>query len=160
MDLVLVAVVYHKAQWTISFLALYYSSVHSFPRCHLVISCRHADDTQLFISFQPDKFSENACHLHTVLNIIAGWMTSNLVCVSEQAKKQYFLYWVSSLRSVKFTMLYLLLVMVFQPLPQPLLVILVSLSILISLACFYHVCDLRRICRVPDFSTAHAIDTF
>ena len=38
----------------------------------------YADDTQLFISFQPTKFNENISCLQTALSAIVDWMTSNL----------------------------------------------------------------------------------
>jgi len=40
----------------------------------------HADDTQLFISFQATKFSDNISCLQICLGSIADWMTSNLLC--------------------------------------------------------------------------------
>ena len=42
----------------------------------------YADDTQLFISFQASKFSDNISCLQTCLGSIADWMTSNLLCFS------------------------------------------------------------------------------
>ena len=39
-----------------------------------------ADDTQLFISVQATKFSDNISCLQTCLGSIADWMTSNLLC--------------------------------------------------------------------------------
>ena len=35
----------------------------------------YADDTQLFISFQPTKFNENISCLQTALSAISDWMT-------------------------------------------------------------------------------------
>ena len=50
------------------------SLISSFSLSHLL----YADDTQLFISFQPTKFNENISCLQTALSAIVDWMTSNL----------------------------------------------------------------------------------
>jgi len=47
---------------------------------HFFIRTYYADDTQLFISFQATKFSDNISCLQTCLGSIADWMTSNLLC--------------------------------------------------------------------------------
>ena len=49
-----------------------------------------ADDTQLFISFQPTKFNENISCLQTALSAIADWMTSKLLCFNS-AKTEFLL---------------------------------------------------------------------
>ena len=52
------------------------SLIFSFSLSHHL----YADDTQLFVSFQPTKFNENIICLQTALSVIADWMTSNLLC--------------------------------------------------------------------------------
>jgi len=47
----------------------------------------YADDTQLFISFQATKFSDNISCLQTSLGSIADWMTSNLLCFNSSNTK-------------------------------------------------------------------------
>ena len=42
----------------------------------------YADDTQLFISFSPNTFSDSIDHLLHVVNQINSWMTSNLLCLN------------------------------------------------------------------------------
>src|SRR6218665_1699860 len=39
----------------------------------------YADDTQLFISFSPNSFSDSIDHLLHVVKQISSWMTSNLL---------------------------------------------------------------------------------
>jgi len=39
----------------------------------------YADDTQLFLLFQPTSFTENISRLQAALSSIATWMTSNLL---------------------------------------------------------------------------------
>jgi len=48
----------------------------------------YADDSQLFISFQPTKFNENISCLQTAISAIADWMTSNLLCFNS-AKTEF-----------------------------------------------------------------------
>jgi len=43
---------------------------------------RPADDTQLFISFSPNSFSESKDHLLNVVKQISSLMTSNLLCLN------------------------------------------------------------------------------
>ena len=42
----------------------------------------HADDTQLVISFSPNRFSESINNLLHVVKQISSWMTSNLLCLN------------------------------------------------------------------------------
>ena len=127
----------------------------------------YADDTQLFISFQPVKFHDNIRRLQHVLQSIADWMTSNLL----------------SLNPSKTEFLLIGLRQQLAKIPEPSLTL--SDSTIVSPAssarnlgfiidphlnftdqvssvtrsCFYHIRDLRRIRPFIDFETARIIGT-
>jgi len=127
----------------------------------------YADDTQLFISFQATKFSDNISSLQTCSGSIADWMTSNLLCFN----------------SSKTEFLLLGLKPQLDKIQSPALCLSNGVSVLssasarnlgfifdsnltladqissVSRSCFYHIRDLRRIRPVLDFTTAQSIGT-
>ena len=50
----------------------------------------YADDTQLFISFSAPDFSQNISHLKTTIDIVANWMSANLLSLN-QSKTEFLL---------------------------------------------------------------------
>jgi len=127
----------------------------------------YADDTQLFISFQPDLFSENISNLQTALSTIANWMTSNLLCLSSSKTEFLLLGLQSQLNKIQNPTLHLS-----SGISLPHTASARNLGFIfdsnltfsdqisaISRACFCHIHDLRRVRPILDFSTAHAICT-
>ena len=126
--------------------------------------CQH---TQLFISFQATKFSDNISCLQTCLRSIADWMTSNLLCCNSPKTKFLLLSLKPQLDKIQ----------------NPALCLSNGVSVLhsasarnlgfifdsnltladqmssVSRACFYHIRDLRRIRAVLDFTAAQSIGT-
>ena len=70
--------------------SLYTTSLSSLISSSSLSHNLYADNTQLFISFQPTKFNENISCLQTALSAIADWMTSNLLCFNS-AKTEFLL---------------------------------------------------------------------
>jgi len=127
----------------------------------------YADDTQLFISFQPTKFNENISCLQIALSAIADWMTANLLCFN--SAKTEFLLFVLKPQLNKIHNLALTVSNGASVCPSPSarnlgfifdahLTFSDQVSSL-ARSCFYHIRDLRRIRAVLDFSTAHIIGT-
>ena len=147
-------------------------SLYTTPLGSLVSSLllnRHlyADDTQLFISFQPDKFSENISRLETALITIADCMTSNLLCLNS-AKTEFLLLGLKAqISKIHNPVLALGNGVSVSPTTSARNLGFIVDSHLsfahhvssVSRACFYHIRDLRRIRPVLDFSTAQAIGT-
>src|SRR6218665_2513846 len=61
---------------------LYTTPLSSLIKASSIYHHLYADDTQLFISFSPNSFSNSIDHLLHVVNQISSWMTSNLLCLN------------------------------------------------------------------------------
>src|SRR6218665_1736259 len=61
---------------------LYTTPLSSRIRASSIDHHLYADDTQLFISFSPNSFSDSIDHLLHVVKQISSWMTSNLLCLN------------------------------------------------------------------------------
>src|SRR6218665_1139874 len=129
----------------------------------------YADDTQLFISFSPNSFSESIDHLLHVVKLISSWMTSNLLSLNpstteciliglrEQLKKipdPFISLNLDSASTHTFT----------SNSPVRNLGVIFDKNISfsnhithISRSCFMHIRDLRRICPMLDLKTASTI---
>ncbi|MCP4492377.1 MAG: hypothetical protein GY820_34475, partial [Gammaproteobacteria bacterium] len=127
----------------------------------------YADDTQLFISFQPNKFSENISCLQSALSTIADWMTSNLLCFNSKKTEFLILGLQPQLSKIPNPALALSDGAVISPSTSARNLGFIFDSHLtfshqvssVSKACFYHIRDLRRIRPVLDFDTARTIGT-
>ena len=127
----------------------------------------YADDTQLFLSFSADTFSENILLLQNTISNISSWMASNFLSLNP-AKTEFF-----SLdfqhNFLKFTILHLQFLQIQQYNLFLLLEILVLSLILIFLFLItshtfrnpasLHIRDLRRIRNTLDHKTACTIAT-
>src|SRR6218665_1320645 len=65
-----------------TFYPLYTTPLSSLIRASSIDHHLYADDTQLFISFSPNSFSDSIDHLLHVVKQISSWMTSNLLCLN------------------------------------------------------------------------------
>ena len=147
--------------------SLYTTPLSSLISSFLLSHHLYADDTQLFISFQPTKSNENISCLQTALSAIADWMTSNLLCFNS-AKTEFLLLGLKpQLNKIHNSALTLSNDASVCPSPSArnlgfIFDAHLSFSDQISSlarSCFYHIRDLRRIRPVLDFSTAHIIGT-
>src|SRR6218665_3723002 len=60
---------------------LYTTPLSSLIKASSIDHHLYADDTQLFISFSPNSFSDSINHLLHVVKQISSWMTSTLICL-------------------------------------------------------------------------------
>jgi len=127
----------------------------------------YADDTQLFISFQATKFSDNISCLQTCLGSIADWMTLNLLCFNSSKTEFLLLGLKPQLDKIQSPALCLSNCVSVLPSASACNLGLIFDSNLtladqissVSRSCFYHIRDLRRIRPVLDFTIAQSIGT-
>ena len=121
--------------------------------------------TQLLISFQATKFSDNITCLQTCLGSIADWMTSNLLCFNSSKTEFLLLGLEPQLDKIQSPALCLSNGVFILPSASArnlgfifdFNLTLVDQISSVSWSCFYHIRDLRRIRPVLDFTTAQFI---
>jgi len=127
----------------------------------------YADDTQLFISFQPSNVSASLSNLHATISAISGWMASNFLSLNP-SKTEFLLIGLPNQLSKLHNQSLLM--------PDNTTIVPVhsarNLGIIfdsnlsfdsqissLSRACYFHIRDLRRIRRTLDSDTARIIAT-
>src|SRR6218665_934168 len=148
---------------------LYTTPLSSIIKASSVDHNLYADDTQLFISFSPNSFSESIDHLLHVVKQISSWVTSNLICLNPSKTEFILIGLREQLKKIPDPSISLnsTSTHTFTPTsPVRNLGVIFDQNLSfsdhithLSRSCFMHICDLRRICPMLDLKTASTIAT-